>query len=150
MPDDHASPPADATTATASSSPAGGRPPLLPEQRRSCRVWLALGDEHRANVTDAAQRAGEATTTYAQRLVVERMDAHRLRPSLEEDDLEAVRRLALALNRAVHRLHVLGAAQPEPLGMADVAAEVEPVLGPLADALSAARQRLAGAAEDSP
>ena len=120
----------------------GGRPPLPPEARRTHRVHLSLSEDGQAKLFDQAEKAGQRPATFGRELLLERMAAHQLRPTLIDDDLEGLRARTAELNRAVRRLHLLDKDQPAPVSFEDIATEVADVLGPLGRQLQAARELL--------
>jgi len=129
-----------------SSAPArratGGRPPLPPEARRTHRVHLSLSEDGQAKLFGQAEQARQRPATFGRQLLLERLAAHRLRPTLLEDDLEGLRARTAELNRAVRRLHLLDKDQPAPVSVEDIATEVADLLGPLGRHLQAARELL--------
>lgn len=102
----------------------GGRPPLPPEQRRTHRVHLSLSPDEQAALFEAAEKAGLRPATYGRELLLERLAAFDLAPSLSDEELAELRTHAEALNRATRRLHVQRKEQGAPLSGDDIAAEV--------------------------
>jgi hypothetical protein len=89
-----------------------GRPALQASARRTYRLNVSLPSEALEQLCARALRAGEKPSTYAGRVVLERLAAFRpLSPASEAVRAE-LRAAAEQLNQVMHELHLLGLQAP--------------------------------------
>jgi hypothetical protein len=89
-----------------------GRPALAVSERRTYRLNVALPPEALERLCARAQRAGERPSTYAGRVVMERLAAFQPRLPPSEAARAELQAAAEQLNRVLFELHLAGLEAP--------------------------------------
>jgi hypothetical protein len=89
-----------------------GRPALAASDRRTYRLNVALSPEALEQLEQRARLQGERPSTYAGRVVLERLSAFELLPKPSEEARSQLHAAGEQLNRVMHELHLAGLEPP--------------------------------------
>jgi hypothetical protein len=116
-----------------------GRPTLAASDRRTYRLNVALPPEALEQLEQRARSHGERPSTYAGRVVLERLAAFQLLPQPSEGVRSQLHVAGEQLNRVMHELHLAGLEAPAHALDGEGAQRLTAALATLAAALRAAR-----------
>jgi hypothetical protein len=116
-----------------------GRPALAASDRRTYRLNVALPPDALQQLEQRARIHGERPSTYAGRVVLERLAAFELLPQPTEGVRSQLHGAGEQLNRVMHELHLADLQAPEHALEGAGAPRLASALGTLAAALRRAR-----------